>query len=450
MRIALGSLFIAAVALGNAACSSSPPPSVERPLAAKQAALVTVQFYDGDQPKGSCAGVLVGPQAVLTAGHCASNRTRAVVTAPNAGGRRAESHRAWWFDWTNEASPKSSPQLHDVAILSLDTPITLKKYPEIADDAVAPGAKTFHVRRVKSRGKTKAAFEAAPGRAQPQSSARSHYYKIERTDGSLDSGGPVFDAKTGKIVGVVSTRGGKSKALYVAKTKSLTKWLRQQLLALLENPPKPPAATSKTAPSESGGDSPSGSPNGGGRGRASGGGKMGKQAGKSTKAAGKRPSRSSGGSPQPPKAGEQDSKELGACEGGDMECDPDRLCGAAESTSSDSDNCDTRCQDDDESCDDPQCNESESCECEGETECGDEQDDPFEDPEHGDDDGNPDTEDDADDDGDSGDEGLDDAHSESDEDDGGGSDDYSESGYDDASGHDDSGGYGGGDDSSEE
>jgi V8-like Glu-specific endopeptidase len=461
MRIAIGSLFVVAIALANVACSPEPPRAAQ-PLAAKQSALVTVQFYDeGGQAKGSCAGVLVGPQAVLTAGHCASNKGHAVVTAPNAGGRKAESHRAWWFDWTNAASPKKSPQLHDVAILALDTPIALKKYPDIADEPIADGTKTLHIRRVKGKGKTKIAFEATPGVAHPQKKARAHYYKINQTKGSLDSGAPVFEAKTGKIVGVVSTR-GKSRALYVTKTKSLTKWLRQQLLALLETPPKPPAPSSATAPkpptspatkpptSPTGGSAPSGggAPAGGASGSS---GKMGKQAGKSTKAAGKKPSSSQ----QPkdpttdPKTTEETCKDSSD---GDMSCAPG-VCGAAEQSSSSADDCETPCEGGDESCQDPQCNESDSCECQGEEQCGGGEDDPFEQDydQDNDQDNDNDNEGDQDDPYDTGENDVDDVsedvadddyypdeNAEENESETGESDDYSEGGYDD-SGYDDSG-----------
>lgn len=491
MRIGIASLFVFAIALGNAACSTDPEPRRDQPLAAKQKALVTVQFYDeAGKAKGSCAGVLVGPQAVLTAGHCAANKGHAVVTAPNAGGKKAESHRAWWFDWTNQATPKKAPQLHDVAILALDTPITLKKYPDVADEPLKEGTKTLQVRRVKGKGKAKIAFEATMGVAHPQKKARGHYYKLDQTKGSLDSGAPVFDAKTGKIVGVTSTQ-GKSRALYVTKTKSLTKWLRQQLLALLESPPKPPAPTSTTAPKPPASSTPStpstppaskpptgGSPSGG---SPSGGSSkpMGKQSGKSTKAAGKPASKPSSQQPQKPTTqpgncdeksggGEGGSESSGASAGGEGGCNPNPddcnnsndgdmnctpgVCGAAEQSSSSEDNCSQPCEGGDQSCQDPQCNESESCDCQGEEQCGGNQDDPFEDNQNeneSNDDQNSDQENDqtGDQDESTGDDSndidsasedlADDAdYGDQGDTDSSGSDDYSESGYDDSGSED--------------
>src|SRR5215210_3610055 len=124
MRFAITTLIIGVLAIGGVACKDAPPPKRE-PYVSNNQALVTVHFYKGDTPSGSCGGVLIGPQAVLTAGHCAAGKTRAVVVAPNAKGKKAHSERAWWFDWTENAKPSSSPQLHDITILTLDTRIEL-------------------------------------------------------------------------------------------------------------------------------------------------------------------------------------------------------------------------------------------------------------------------------------------------------------------------------------
>src|SRR5262249_39711574 len=103
--------FVALAAL-SAGCAEQPPlRSPNAPFAANQAAHVSIQFYVGERPSGSCAGVIVGANAVLTAAHCAAGKTSAVVYAPNAGGVKSRAHVAWWYDWADQATPSGSPAL---------------------------------------------------------------------------------------------------------------------------------------------------------------------------------------------------------------------------------------------------------------------------------------------------------------------------------------------------
>ena len=346
MRGLFASLFVVVVTVG---CSEpAPPMRRSEPMLEKQQALVTIQFYEGERPTTSCAGVLVGPQAVLTAGHCASKKYRAVIVAPNAGGKEATSSRAWWFDWTDDATPKTSPQLHDVAILALDAPIELPSYPKISETSLPSGSRTVHVRRVKQgRG---IRFAAVSGNTR-ETKAGAHHHRINAKDDKVDSGGPVFDPETGKIVGVVSARAG-SGVLHVSKTKALSKWLRQQLLALLKSAPKtdrkPDAGNTAPPKPPPAGQSPPAKSD-----------RMGKQSGGGTKS----PSNKSGGDKsqnQTPKDGnsEQDKETEQECEGGDLTCEDICEGGGGE-------DCDTECEGGDDSCEPPEC-EGGECDCEGE------------------------------------------------------------------------------------
>jgi hypothetical protein len=237
----MGSLRLAAIAaLGivfcsNVACSPPPPPVKRDTVTAPQAAHVSIQFYSGDKATESCAGTLLGPTSVLTAAHCASNKTSAVVFAPNAGGKKAKAHVARWFDWNDNAVFGNASRLHDVAILELDSPIRLAKYPEIADTPARAGVDASFVKRVRATGSQKIAFEATKSTAASCTKGLPTAYRLESSKSSLDPGGPVYDSKTGKIIGVVAGRGTQTRTLYAGKTDALKAWIR----SLIAKPPPP-------------------------------------------------------------------------------------------------------------------------------------------------------------------------------------------------------------------
>lgn len=173
----------------------------------KEAALI-----DGDG--FYCSGSIIAPRLALTAGHCADS-SKFTVTAPYANGQVAHGTKVWTtYKPTGESV---NPKTLDVAVIILDTPITLDSYPEIASSEVADGTEVVNVGRIKDN----------------KLSTTSLYYgkKVKVSDGtsggfpksylsseiieSGDSGGPVYEGSgsSRKIVAVNSGAGGGTQVL---------------------------------------------------------------------------------------------------------------------------------------------------------------------------------------------------------------------------------------------
>ncbi len=108
------------------------------------AALVDASLDGG---VGQCSGAILAPTLALTAGHCVHGFGPWRVTVPFAGGQQATASHGETFDWqTTPDAPR--PDMHDVGLLWLDTPIALDAYPRIARDDRAEGSKVRYVGRV--------------------------------------------------------------------------------------------------------------------------------------------------------------------------------------------------------------------------------------------------------------------------------------------------------------
>ena len=186
----------------------------------KEAALI-----DGDD--FYCSGSIIAPRLALTAGHCADSPTF-TVTAPYANHQVSHGTKVWTsYTPTGE---QVNPKTLDVAVIILDTPITLDSYPEIASAEVADGTEVVNVGRIKNNqlsttalyyGKKVSVKDGTSG-GFPKS-----YLSSEIIE-SGDSGGPVYEGSgsSRKIVAVNSGAGGGTQVLArvdlaIAKINSL-------------------------------------------------------------------------------------------------------------------------------------------------------------------------------------------------------------------------------------
>lgn len=189
---------------------------------------VLLLMKTGGAPKSLCSGSLLAPNVVITAGHCIHGFDSWTVTAPFAGGQTSTSTTATSFDWDVDGD-NVDPNYHDVALVILDTPITLSSYPTIATGPLADGAKVVNVGRINNGQLSNTALYMSKPLA--VKSASSSGYPFDYMGSEViehgDSGGPVFVPGTHTLVAVSSGGGGGTEIL--ARVDLLRAWILQQI-----------------------------------------------------------------------------------------------------------------------------------------------------------------------------------------------------------------------------
>ncbi len=184
----------------------------------------------GGKPRSLCSGSLIAPSVVLTAGHCVHGFDSWTVTAPFAGSQRSFTKNATTFDWSS-GSDSVDPDAHDVALVLLDTPITLASYPTIATTGLADGARVVNVGRINNGTLSSSALYAS--KPLKVSSAADAGYQFDYMASEViehgDSGGPVFIPGTHTLVAVNSGGGGGTEIL--ARVDLLHDWILKQIAA---------------------------------------------------------------------------------------------------------------------------------------------------------------------------------------------------------------------------
>lgn len=162
-----------------------------------------------------CSGSVIAPKIVLTAGHCVADASSWTVTAPYASNQTAKgTHK--WTDYTSTGE-SVNPNALDVAVIILDTPITLSSYPTLASSASPAGTKAVNVGRIRNG---TVSYNGLFYGAQVTLKAGASYgfpkaYMSEEIIESGDSGGPVYvgSGSSRVITAVNSGAGGGTQVL---------------------------------------------------------------------------------------------------------------------------------------------------------------------------------------------------------------------------------------------
>ncbi len=161
-------------------------------------------------PDFYCSGAVIAPRVVLTAGHCVVGTSSWTVKAPYASNQTAHGSSSW----TSYVSSGEfvNPKTLDVAVIILDTPITMSSYPTLASAAVASGTKAVNVGRIRNGQVSttqlyvgaQVALSAGSSQGFPLSYAAADIIE------SGDSGGPVYvgSGASRTLVAVNSGGGG--------------------------------------------------------------------------------------------------------------------------------------------------------------------------------------------------------------------------------------------------
>jgi len=206
MRCAL----LVLMSLGLVACSATADESDETNDAVEGGHEVSAEYPEVvhiaiAKPGGAadCAGVLVAPKLVLTAGHCVDGMSDWAVHSPGVpGDEHHEVEQGEIFDWAASCGSACT----DLALLTLKTPIVLSSYPRLRFDRVPEHTRAISVGK-RIDGAHGSGVYATPGTPLVHGEGAGYARSYVREDGLLehgDSGGPTFlaGAKEHTVIGI--------------------------------------------------------------------------------------------------------------------------------------------------------------------------------------------------------------------------------------------------------
>jgi len=198
----------------------------------QEAALINMLNSSGYQTS-ACSGSMIAPRVVLTAGHCVDGVPRFQVIAPYTATGKQTAKSARWnsYDWKNVSGSSVDPDLHDVGLIYLDTPITLTKWPKVRSTPIAFGNHGVNIGRINNGSFSSTDLYVSKPIAMLDGKKSGYPYDYYSTEviQSGDSGGPVEVPGTFEIIAVNSGAGGGTQVL--ARTDLLYDWIDKEVKA---------------------------------------------------------------------------------------------------------------------------------------------------------------------------------------------------------------------------
>ncbi|MBI5534639.1 MAG: trypsin-like serine protease [Deltaproteobacteria bacterium] len=206
-------------------------PIVNGSKATSHSEAVLIDMYEGGQLSSYCSGSVIAPRVVLTAGHCVHGISQWKIKAPFANGQTAQSSKGLVYDW-NTDSETVDPNLHDLGLIILDTPITLSQYPTLATKAVSNGTKGIAIGRINNGSLSTTALYMSQAISLSSGQSIGYPYDYQGSDiiQSGDSGGPVELTGSAPYTIVAVNSGGGGGAVF-ARVDLLSSWIQSTIQA---------------------------------------------------------------------------------------------------------------------------------------------------------------------------------------------------------------------------